>query len=912
MFTFGGLSILFGLLLFATLFIGSKQDSESVLEDLGYSPEDIADLPEEVQEEIINGYSGGGGGSSNSWYQPIIDVLTSPLRATAESDWTKEIIYGAGGTYSDIEIDASGNIHICFRDGSTGYLNYSMYNGSWNKEEIDATTSANYCSLAINSTGKIGIAYYSTANSALRFAAGEFGSWQTEEVETSGTVGFYTDIDIGPNDVFHIVHSDRTNDTLRHAQGTFGSWNRETIEVQTGGTSRSADWPKIYVDSLNNLHVAFINRTIGDFSESKLRYATGTFGAWTLENPLGADTVYYPAIYGDSSNEIHIITGSSVGFGIGHLNGSLGSWSYEDVPTASYSYVDMTMDNYDNIYIANQASSPDDAWYANGTTGSWSNDTVASVGTTGFFTEIAYNNITNTTYIVYRDSTEADLIMAYRTFGAGGGGGGSTNCTGNVSYNTPTFPNTYESYNLTLNYSQVTYPSADVNITWNGTESSCNLVSSSGDIHTWQFTQTIPSLDAYQAVQFHFNASGIDPVCNFTADYTQEIYPFTIDDCSSLNQTVVNISYFDEVNTSKSLTNYLQVNFDIVSISGVSSDLTFNFSRTNATYHEFCIPIGYNESVIYDMEAYYFDDYPENDPEYAERYYYTIGASLTAGTNISVYSLNDSIAQTFKLSLFDSDYSKLPSHYIQTQRYYVDEIAWKLVEVSKTDTNSETINSMELNDPYYRFVVVDEDGDVLTTTDSSKQYCTSLPCEKNVFVTDDSEEYMYHEMYPNVVYNLTFNGSGNDLVRFTYVDSTGETSSGRLWVYKNSVGNETTICNTTVNAASGTILCNLSGYTNGSGDYIANIYISQSPDKWFDQLVVTFSQAWRTYGLEGVFWAVFIIGMIALSGIWNPTATVTMSVSALIIVRFLGLINIPWAVIIGAVVVGAILIWRTD
>jgi hypothetical protein len=186
------------------------------------------------------------------------------------------------------------------------------------------------------------------------------------------------------------------------------------------------------------------------------------------------------------------------------------------------------------------------------------------------------------------------------------------------------------------------------------------------------------------------------------------------------------------------------------------------------------------------------------------------------------------------------------------------------------------------------------------------------PCLKNVFVLDESTEYLYHEPYTGVDYSLTFNTTGTNLVKFTYVDPSGDTSYGRLWVYLQGAIDQATVCNTTVNAASGTILCNLTNYTGGSHTFLANAYLSQSPDKWFEQLSITIEQAWKTYGFEGVLLAIFLFGMIALAAIWNPTASVVGTVFGLIAIKILGFMAVPWAVIVAAVVVGAVIIWRVS
>ena len=870
------------------------------------------ELPAGPHSVSGRGWSGNGGGVLGI----INDVIGSPwgFGIMGTADWTKETAQSGHilGGKTGIVYLAGGDIYVA-NTIQGGGIDVSYYNGSWQTETLQ-TKSYGGVGIAVNSTNVIHIASVNDTSADLMHTYGTYGSWTTEVVDNTVNYFHTTSAQIGiainsTDAIFIVAVEDGGggNNDLRLAKGDGGVWSvKNAISTDTG-------YPSIAINSTDNLHIAYLWNTVTD----QLRHLYGTYDSLTDEQVYapGRDVGYYDNIAVDSNDDIYISSsGDSTGVGdyllyVSYYNGS---WQTEEVDavddTGWYSSIDI--DSNDNAHIAYHYATADDLKHANGTWGSWTLEDVDTVGAKGRYCDQAIDLATNTVYISYFDDTNNDLLVAYRSF-AGGAPPGSGNCTGNVTYNTPTFPGILESYNLTLNYSQAGNPNADVNITWNSTESDCTLVESVGDIHTWEFTQTIPEVTAYQAVSFHFNASGMNETCNFTATYTQEIYPISIDGCENNTQVVLNTSYYDEVNVTEQLNMTLEANFGIDSIAGVDSDVSFNFSFDPALYHDFCIPSGYNESVIAGVELFYYDVPPDEVQGYAPRYYYLINHDLGVDqVNLSLYSLNTSLAQRFELILYADDYSSLPQHYIQTLRYYVDEMAYRIVEVSRTDDESETLNSMQLDDPYYEFIIIDPDGTVLYTTNPSRMYCTVLPCQKNVFIVDDSDNYRYHERYPDVAYNLTFNASGTDLVSFTYVDPTGQTEFGRLYVYERGIINDTTICNTTTAAASATILCNLSSYTNGSGTFVADIFISRSPEQPFDQLVTTFSQAWRTYGSEGVFWAIMILGVISLTAIWNPSATIAMAVIGLILIRMLGLVFIPWTAITGITIAGAILIWR--
>jgi len=871
--------------------------------------------PKDVQDVLapeMKGSAGSGGSSSFNAEEPgVFDKILMWLGITAEVDWTKDVVDNASIHADNIGLtnDSSGNLHLCYGSSIFNSLWYGYYNGTWYTEQV--ATQAKQCEIIVNSTGVVHIVYLEWSADQIRHARGSFGSWATELVENNiNGDDSKPDIFQDSTSTLHLSYVNRTGNELRYAVGTWGAWNTEALTYTVNNPTTS-----IVVNSTNDVHIFTHD------SEEDLQHAYGSFGAWNYETVdcAGGDKCYYPSAAIDSSDEIHVVyssdkyDGDDTNMDLRYANGTTGNWDYWEIDNATtgedFYYEDIIFDGNGNKWVSYAESGGVDIKFANGTAGTWTTQYVEKVGGLGYSTGAARNG--SYAHLAYLDNTNDDVRHAYREIGVAGGGPGpgGTNCTCNVSYDTPTYSGSDEQFNITCNYSQVTYPNASFELEWNGTDYTMILIESAGDIHTWAKTLTMPVITSYQAIEFLINASNVSGVCNYTINYTQEIYPISIDNCDVNTQVILNVSHWDEINISQTLNMSLEINFQFLTLSGVETDLIYNFSEGDAPFHDFCLPAGYSETVVTDVEMYYYD----SAEDYAPRMYYLSGYTLNSSApGLLLYSLSENKSQTFELTLFDSDYTKLPDHYIQTLRYYVDEVAYRVVEVSKTDYLSKTINHMELEPPYYRFIILDNDGTVIYITESSKAYCTVLPCEKNIFVRDDNTTYLYHQTYPDVTYTLTWNSSGTNLVAFTYVDPTGETDWGRLWVYQRNYTSDDTICNTTVAAASATILCNLSTYVAGDGTFLANVYISRSPEKWFDQITTTFAHAWEVYGLEGVVWAIFILGMIGLTAIWNPTATIIMSVFGMILIKFVGLINIPWAVIVGAIVVGIILIWRSD
>ncbi len=84
--------------------------------------------------------------------------------ALADSGWNIQTVDSAGniGYYTSLALDAGGNAHISYCDGTNGDLKYAAWNGSsWNIETVDWEGSVGaHSSLALDSSGYPHISYY--------------------------------------------------------------------------------------------------------------------------------------------------------------------------------------------------------------------------------------------------------------------------------------------------------------------------------------------------------------------------------------------------------------------------------------------------------------------------------------------------------------------------------------------------------------------------------------------------------------------------------------------------------------------------------------------------------------------------------------------------------------------------------
>jgi hypothetical protein len=76
------------------------------------------------------------------------------------------------GQYNDLVVkNSTGEINVCYYDGTNGDLKVAKWNGSWNLHVIDSAGDTGLsCSTALESDGEVTVSYYDQSRGSLRFA----------------------------------------------------------------------------------------------------------------------------------------------------------------------------------------------------------------------------------------------------------------------------------------------------------------------------------------------------------------------------------------------------------------------------------------------------------------------------------------------------------------------------------------------------------------------------------------------------------------------------------------------------------------------------------------------------------------------------------------------------------------------
>ena len=267
-----------------------------------------------------------------AYYDPSVRSVRYATRGT-DGLWSRTQIVDTGGatvgTYLSIAIDSTGKPGIAYYDVTNADLKYAHFNGArWDVAALDRTgTMGLFPSLAYDHVGNPVIAYYRKTGGDLRaMMLDASGRWTRMYVDSAGDVGTWADVSVSDSGAVGVAYADQTNGNLKYASFDGGQWNAVTVDDLSGVA---------YIDL--NLHNEQPNISYQDLARGDLKFARRDGAQWLATTVYSSgSTGQFSSLLFDRSNLAHIAFWSQSKNAIYEAIGAPGAWTIKRLTAGGY------------------------------------------------------------------------------------------------------------------------------------------------------------------------------------------------------------------------------------------------------------------------------------------------------------------------------------------------------------------------------------------------------------------------------------------------------------------------------------------------------------------------------------------------------------------------------------------------
>jgi hypothetical protein len=212
----------------------------------------------------------------------VTDFAGSTAEATVMVAFHVRVVQsGNVGTHLALVMDADDNPRLAYYDSANRALRYASWkDGSWEFATVDGSGDAGwYVSLTMDSNGWPRISYHENLNHDLKYAAWNGTSWDLQTIETTGEMGRYTSLALDAGGAPRITHHDATNRDLKYVAWNGTSWDIQTVD----SLGDVGQYCSLELDGSGNPRIAYYDAT-----NTRLKYAAWNGASWdirTVDSP---------------------------------------------------------------------------------------------------------------------------------------------------------------------------------------------------------------------------------------------------------------------------------------------------------------------------------------------------------------------------------------------------------------------------------------------------------------------------------------------------------------------------------------------------------------------------------------------------------------------------------------------------
>lgn len=162
-------------------------------------------------------------------------------------------------------------------------------------------------------------------------------------------------------------------------------------------------------------------------------------------------------------------------------------------------------------------------------------------------------------------------------------------------------------------------------------------------------------------------------------------------------------------------------------------------------------------------------------------------------------------------------------------RQYIPENVFKTVELPKTDANGQTVLHLVRNDVIYNLRIIKENI-VLGTFDNIVAFCQDFTigdCTIDLNAFDSTEEIFSYDNFTEIQFTTPSYNETSGIVTFNFATNDGSVKNVTMFVERNDIFGNRTICTNELFSASGSLSC-AAGTGLDETTLVINIFVDNS------------------------------------------------------------------------------------